>query len=77
VQGVYWFGDRSICRKNNAIQYLYACLLELGSNGSSLVHFRLAGGKAKETQLLVAPHYPPDEDDEDGLDMGALMSGRD
>ena len=36
---------------------------------------KLAGGQAKETELLKFPHYPQD-DEEDALDMGSLMSGR-
>jgi len=42
---------------------------------------RLAGGQAKETQLLVAPHYPPEDSDSDDDDgnmglMGKLTGNR-
>lgn len=36
---------------------------------------KLAGGETKETVLLQEPHYLPEEDSDDGLDMGALMGG--
>mmetsp|Transcript_132870 Transcript_132870/g.187706 ORF Transcript_132870/g.187706 Transcript_132870/m.187706 type:complete len:127 (-) Transcript_132870:98-478(-) len=35
---------------------------------------KLAGGETKETVLLQHPYYVPDDDDE--LDMGALLSGK-
>ena len=36
---------------------------------------KLAGGETKETCLLMHPHeVPMDEDDDDGFDMGAMLS---